>query len=102
PARPRDDASVFANPVAMVAMNALLVHQVISATRAMPRPLSVIVRKRGEKSSESDGVAAALTFCQRSGSFMKNRTTNATAAGISPKKNTSRHATSGLDGNATP
>ena len=87
-ANPRRDASVFARPVATVPMNALQLHHVISATNAIPRPLSVIVRNCGENNSLIDGAAVTPAFRQRSGSLMKNRTTKATPAGTSPNKKT--------------
>ena len=66
----RPAAASDARPVATTEMNALQLHQVIKATTAIKRPLIVMARYCGVKSSAIRGGAAWLAaFFHRSGSF---------------------------------
>jgi hypothetical protein len=73
----------------MAWMNALHVHQVISAVTATMRALKVRARMAGANISRTRaGAAVAAVAAQRSGSLMKARTMKATAAGIRPNIST--------------
>src|SRR5579884_3454657 len=92
-----------ASLVAISGMNALQLHQVISAVTAVAKPLIVSARNCGLNSLDTRGrlTCAAVDF-QRSGSFTKTRTRKATAAGIRPDRNTYRQEISGLPFMSTP
>src|SRR6185295_14953502 len=77
-------------------MKALQLHHMMRATTAIRNPEMVIARYFSVNSSERRGWGAdeAADF-QRSGSFTKRRTANATAAGMRPQRKTYRHETSG-------
>ena len=78
-------ASVFASDW----MNALQVHQVISATNVTMSALTVRLRIPGAKISRTRaGAPVAAAEVQRSGSWMNMRTTNATPAGSRPNSST--------------
>src|SRR5580700_1407946 len=86
-----------ARPAEIVGMKALQLHQVMSATVAIRRPLTVMARYAGVNSSDKRGAAAeAAALFHRSGSLTNIMTRNASAAGTRPNRNTYRHATSGL------
>ena len=101
--RPLALAVACARPVDTIGMKALTPHQAMSAITAIANPLSVARRCAGVNSSAMRGWVLAAAACfQRSGSFTNMRTTNATAAGISPHRKTKRHDVSGEPWSSTP
>src|SRR5690242_2637092 len=82
-------ASRAARPAVIVGMNALQLHHETSATMASDRAVSVARRYAGaNRSAIVGGFTVVATRDQRSGSLTNHRTTNATAAGARPTRNT--------------
>ena len=77
-------------------MKALQLHQVMSAMTAIEAAARCVPRFSGrEHLGDARAARQPRRLLQRSGSWMNMRTTNATAAGSRPHRNTYRHDVSG-------